>query len=452
MREMQSTHAKIDRLPTDEDWGRLQFTTLLYYLHDTNPDNGLVRDKTESNAPASIAAIGMALAALPVIVERGIIIREFAAKIARKRLRYLMECPQGPEPDASGYKGFFYHFLDIETGRRVWQCELSTVDSAFLFAGALTVATYFDRDTADEAEIRHLGTALYERADWNWACAGGLSLTHGWRPESGFIPHRWQGYDEGLLLYILGLGSPTHPLHPQSYAAYTATYDWKKIYGRELLYSGPLFTHQLSHMWVDFRDIRDDFMRQHDSDYFENSRQATFVQQEYAIRNPMNFVGYGQHCWGFTACDGPGWTTRVVNGIERQFFDYYARGAPFGPDDGTVAPWVVIASLPFAPEIVVPTISNFGRMKLGMTRLYGFKPSFNPSFAVEDSPTGFWVTPCHFGIDQGPVILMIENYRTGLLWNIMRRCPPIVAGLRRAGFSGGWLEAGATKRGNATHR
>ena len=181
--------------------------------------------------------------------------------------------------------------------------------SAFLFAGALTVATYFDRDTADEAEIRHLATTLYERADWNWACDGGLSLTHGWRPESGFIPHRWRGYDEGLLLYILGLGSPTHPLHPQSYAAYTATYEWKKIYGRELLYSGPLFTHQLSHMWVDFRGIRDDFMRHHDSDYFENSRQATFVQQEYAIRNPMDFVGYGEYCWGFTACDGPGWIT-----------------------------------------------------------------------------------------------------------------------------------------------
>jgi hypothetical protein len=452
MREMQKTHTKVDRLPTEEDWGRLQFTTLLYYLHETNPDNGLVGDKTDANSPASIAAIGMALATLPVIVERGIIIREFAAKIARRRLRYLMECPQGPEPDASGYKGFFYHFLDIERGRRVWQCELSTVDSAFLFAGALTLATYFDRDTADEAEIRQLGTTLYERADWNWACDGGLSVKHGWRPESGFIPYRWKGYDEGLLLYILGLGSPTHPLPPQSYAAYTATYEWKKIYGRELLYSGPLFTHQLSHMWVDFRGIRDDFMRQHDSDYFENSRRATFVQQAYAIHNPMNFVGYGQHCWGFTACDGPGWITRVVDGVERQFFDYIARGAPFGPDDGTIAPWVVIASLPFAPEIVIPTIRNFGRMKLGMTRLYGFKPSFNQSYPMEDSPTGFWITPCHFGIDQGPVVLMIENFRTGLLWNIMHRCPPILAGLRRAGFSGGWLEAAAMKQGNATNR
>ena len=417
----------------------LQLSTILYYLHETNPDNGLVRDKTDPTAPVSIAACGMALASIPVVVERGVLFRDFAAKFTRKGLRYLLECPQGPEADASGYKGFFYHFLDIETGRRVWQCELSTIDSAFLFAGALTVGTYFDRDTRDEVEIRSLADELYRRADWNWARNGAATLTHGWRPESGFIPYHYQGYDEGLLLYILGLGSPTHPLPPESYRAYCSTYQWKKIYDRELLYSGPLFTHQLSHMWIDFRGIRDEFMRAHSSDYFENSRQATFVQQEYAIRNPMNFVGYGEHCWGFTAGDGPGWVKRAVNGVEREFFDYIGRGAPFGPDDGTVAPWVVVASLPFAPEIVIPTVRQFGKMELGMEGKYGFKPSFNQSFAVPHSPTGWWVTPYHFGIDQGPVVLMIENYRTGLLWNIMRRCPAVVAGLRRAGFSGGWL-------------
>jgi hypothetical protein len=201
----------LDRL-TEKGLGLLQLSTLLYYLHETNPDNGLVRDKTDPNAPVSIAAVGMALATIPVVVERGVVPRDFAAKETLKRLRYLLECPQGPEPDATGYKGFFYHFLDIETGRRVWQCELSTIDSAFLFAGALTVGTYFDRDTPHEVEIRSLVDTLYGRADWNWARDGGLTLTHGWRPENGFIRHRWQGYDEGLLLYILGLGSPTHPL------------------------------------------------------------------------------------------------------------------------------------------------------------------------------------------------------------------------------------------------
>ncbi|MGA7534416.1 MAG: hypothetical protein WBW27_21290, partial [Pseudolabrys sp.] len=198
-----------NRLPTDRDLNLLQLSTVLYYLHETNPDNGLVRDKTDPSAPVSIAACGMALATIPVVIERGVLFRDFAAKITRQRLRYLLACPQGPEPDASGYKGFFYHFLDIETGRRVWQCELSTIDSAFLFAGALTAGAYFDRDTPDEVEIRSLADALCRRADWNWARDGGSTLTHGWRPESGFIRHRWQGYDEGLLLYILGLGSPT---------------------------------------------------------------------------------------------------------------------------------------------------------------------------------------------------------------------------------------------------
>jgi hypothetical protein len=439
MVELRSVEDNLNRLPTDEDLTRLQRTTIQYYLHETNPDNGLVQDKTDLNAPSSIAAVGLGLATIPAVVERGVIIRKFAAKLARRRLRSLLDLPQGPGTDVAGYKGFFYHFLDIDTGRRVWNCELSTLDSAFLFAGALTCGTYFDADTEDEADVRRLADELYRRADWEWARDGGSTITHGWKPETGFLPHRYEGYDEGLLLYLLALGSPTHPLPPESYAAFCATYQWKEIYGRELLYSGPLFTHQLSHLWVDFRGIRDAFMRERGTDYFENSRQATFVQQEYAIRNPLEFEGYGEHCWGFTACDGPGWIKRTVNGVERQFYDYIARGAPYGPDDGTVAPWVVVASLPFAPEIVIPTVRHLATLHLGMTKPYGFKPSFNQTFAVEDSPTGWWVTPYHFGVDQGPIVLMIENYRSGLIWDIMRRCPYVVEGLRRAGFQGGWL-------------
>jgi hypothetical protein len=430
---------ELDWLPTDAELRALQRRTVLYYLRETSPINGLVRDKTDWAAPCSIAAAGLALASLPVIAEREVLPRPLVARIARSRLRFLYELPQGPQPDTAGYKGFFYHFLGMKTGRRVWNCELSTLDSAFLFAGVLTCGAYFDGDTATEAEVRRLADDLYRRADWDWARDGGPTITHGWMPETGFIPHRYRGYDEGLLLYVLGLGSPTHPLPPESYPAYCATYQWKQIYGRDLLYSGPLFTHQLSHLWIDFRGIRDAFMRDHDSDYFENSRQATFVHQEYAVRNPMQWAGYGEHCWGFTACDGPGWAKRVVGGAEREFFDYYARGAPYGPDDGTVAPWVVVASLPFAPEIVIPTVRHFARLDLGVTKLYGFKPSFNQSFAVEDSPTGWWVTRYHFGIDQGPVVLAVENYRTGLIWDVMRRCPYVVAGLRRAGFTGGWL-------------
>ena len=217
------------RLPTDQELDRIQLTTLQYYLHETNPANGLIRDKTDPQAPCSIAAVGLALAALPVLVEHSVVSREFAPAIALKRLRFFRDSPHGPEPDATGYKGFYYHFLDMKSGRRVWQCELSTVDSAFLFAGMLTCAAYFDGDTEEEAEVRRLADELYRRADWRWALNGGAALSHGWRPESGFISYRWTGYDEGLLLYVLGLGSPTFPLPGESYAAYCSTYSWKSI-------------------------------------------------------------------------------------------------------------------------------------------------------------------------------------------------------------------------------
>jgi len=270
---------------TDEDLDRLQATTLQYYLREVNPGNGLIRDKTASGAPCSIAAVGLGLASIPVLVELAIIAREFAPEIALRRLRFFRNSPHGPERDATGYKGFYYHFLDMKSGRRVWECELSTVDSAFLLAGMLTCSAYFDGDSKEEAEVRELADELYRRADWRWALNGGAALSHGWKPETGFLHHRWTGYDEGLLLYVLGLGSPTFPLPPESYAAYCSTYKWKKVYGRELLYSGPLFTHQLSHLWIDFRDLRDAFMREHGSDYFENSRQATYVQR--GVRDPQ---------------------------------------------------------------------------------------------------------------------------------------------------------------------
>jgi len=422
---------------TEDQLEALAWVSVEYFLKEVNHQNGLIRDKTQDGAPASIAAVGMALATAPLAVERGGAPRDFMARRTLTRLRFFWNSPHGPEPDATGYKGFYYHFLDMETGRRVWNCELSTVDSAFLLAGMLTAAAYFDQDTALEHEIRTLADALYRRADWRWAQNGGATLTHGWRPETGFLPYRWEGYDEALLLYMLALGSPTYPLPEESYAAWASTYEWKKIYDWELLYCGPLFTHQLSHLWIDFRGIQDAFMREHGLDYFENSRRATYVHQQYAIRNPLEFAGYGEFCWGLTASDGPGPTVRLINGIERRFFDYIGRGAPYGPDDGTIAPWAVVASLPFAPEIVLPTIQHFDHLDLGMLRPYGFKATFNPTFTLEDGRG--WVSPWHFGIDQGPIVLTIANYQNGLLWNVMRRCPYLVTGLRRAGFTGGWL-------------
>ena len=335
-----------------------------YFLHETNRANGLVRDKTRADWPASIAAVGLALTAYPVGVERGFVPRAEAAERTLTTLRFFWRSKQGPEPDATGYKGFYYHFLDMQTGARAWQCELSTVDSALLLGGMLTAAAYFDGDAPDEREIRDLADRLYARVDWRWAQNGGATVTHGWRPEGGFLPYRWEGYDEALLLYVLGLGSPTHPLSAESYRAWASTYQWKTVYDTQFLYAGPLFTHQLSHVWIDFRGIQDAFMREHGIDYFENSRRATLVQQQYGIRNPRGYAGYGEFCWGITASDGPGEITREVDGVERRFFDYLARGVPDGPDDGTIAPWAVVASLPFAPEIVLPTIAHFDRLHL----------------------------------------------------------------------------------------
>ena len=419
---------------------KLQHASFNYFLHETNPANGLVIDKTAPDWPASIAATGMALAAYPVGVERGFMSRAAAVERVLATLRFFWNSPHGPEPDATGYKGFYYHFLDMQTGRRAWQCELSTIDSTFLLAGALTAGIYFDAASPDEHEIRTLADALYRRADWHWAQNGGATVTHGWKPESGFLGYRWEGYDEALLLYILGLGSPTYPLPESAYLAWTATYRWEQCYGYEYLYAGPLFTHQLSHIWTDFRGIQDAFMRAKGIDYFENSRRATYVQQQYAINNPLKFVHYGEHCWGLTASEGPGPAIINVAGIERRFFDYVGRGVPYGPDDGTLAPWAIAASLPFAPEIVLPALDYcIHDIKLTESNRYGFKASFNPSFPVTSGHSHGWVSPCHFGLNEGPTVLMVENHRSGLLWQLMCRCPYIVGGLQRAGFSGGWL-------------
>ncbi len=421
----------------DEKLEVLQRLTLDYFLKEANAENGLVPDSTRPGASCSIAPTGFALAAYAVGVERGFITRLDAIKRTLTTLRFFWESLQGADPDATGYKGFYYHFLDMKTGRRMGNCELSTIDSTYLLAGALTAAEYFNRDSEAESEIRTLADALYARADWQWAQNGGATVTHGWTPERGFIRYRWEGYCEALILYVLGLASPTHPLLEDSYHAWTSTYEWRSLYDHEFLYGGPLFIHQLSHIWIDFRGIQDEYMRCKEIDYFENSRRATYIQQQYAIHNPRGFKGYGEYIWGITASDGPGPATEKIGDKLLRFYDYINRGIPNGPDDGTLAPWAVIASLPFAPEIVLPSLSYFDETFPEMTSEYGFKCSFNPTFSGASSKG--WISKGYYGLDQGPIVLMIENYRSGFLWQLMRRCPYIINGLRRAGFSGGWL-------------
>jgi len=429
------------KVPTvDGRWlHALQKATFNYFWRQTNPENGLIPDNTLAATPASIAGVGLALATYVVGAERRFVTRKQALERTLATLRFFANSTQSDKVDATGYRGFYYHFLDVKTGHRAWRCELSTIDTTILLAGALTAATYFDLDTTLEQEVQALAENLYRRVDWQWAQTCGLSVTHGWTPERRFLPYRWEGYNEGLLLYVLGLGSPTHALPEESYRAWTSTYQWKTLYGNEFLYGGPLFMHQLSHLWIDFRGIQDEYMRAKGIDYFENSRRATYVQQAYAIRNPKRFTGYGEHLWGITASNGPGPSTRRLNGVTRRFLGYRARAVPYGPDDGTLAPWAVVASLPFAPEIVLPTLQHVLDRHPKAAKAHGLVCSINPTFPGSSHRSGGWVSRAHFALDQGPIVLMIENYRSGLIWRLMRRCPFIVEGLRRAGFKNGWL-------------
>ena len=324
----------------------------------------------------------------------------------------------------------------MQSGRRVVPGELSVIDSSLLIAGMLCAAQFFDADSAEEREIREIADTLYRRADWIWALDQRKTVAMGWKPECGFLNYSWDGYSEATIVYVLGLGSPTHPLPEACYTARIATYQWENLYGHEYLHAGPLFIHQFSHLWIDFRGIQDAFMQSMASDYFENSRRATHVQREYAIRNPGGFRGYHGNGWGLSAGEGPGHQSHRVDGVDKTFLGYSARGVPYGPDDGTLAPWAALASLPFAPEIVLPMLAHWRATHPG-TPSEIWRASFNRSF-VDEAPRG-WVPEGSFGLELGPLVLMIENYRSGFPWSLMRHCPHLVRGLRRCDFKGGWL-------------
>jgi hypothetical protein len=421
----------------DELIDRLERGAFDYFVEHGNRRNGLVADRTGTASPASIAVQGFALSAYVVGVERAWMTREEAVARTLSGLSFFANSEQGAGPHATGNRGLYYHFLDLETGERAWQCELSPIDTALLFAGMLTAAAYFTRDTPPETEIRSLVRELYAKVEWDWARGGKHTISQGWLPGSGFLHYQWQGYNEAALLYVLGLGSPNHSVPDESYAAWTGTYQWERIYGRDLLYAGPMFIHQFSHAWIDFRNIRDAFMRQKGSDYFENSRRAVDVQREYARLDPNQYGYYGPDCWGFSSSDGPGFRILDVGGHRRRMLEYAARGVPFGPDDGTISPGAALASLPFAPALALSAVRHFLELYPEWTATWRLPSGFN-RVATGADPRG-WISEGYFGLDQGLAILMIENYRTGLIWRLMQQCEPIRTGLKRAGFSGGWL-------------
>lgn len=417
----------------------LQKKAFHYFIRHVDAKTGLVLDSTQPGAPASIAAVGFALSCYTVAVERGFIKRKVALAHTLAALRFFDEADQSGAADGVGYKGFFYHFLDVTSGTRAWKCELSTIDTTLLLVGMLLAAQYFDGDSASECEVRERTQSIYARIDWRWAQDHQQAVVLGWKPESGFLRYHWTGYNEAMLLYVLALAAPEFAVDPSAYSAWTSEFCWRRLYGHDVLYAGPLFIHQFSHIWIDLRGIQDTFMAAKKTDYFENSRVATQIQREYAIRNPRKFLDYAHNCWGFTASNGPGNGTRKYQGHKHRFYGYKARGAPFGPDDGTLSPWGAIAALPFAPDLVVEVIRHMENLIGHSPSGYGFYSSFNPSYPRGNNARG-WISPWHYALNQGPIVLMIENYRTGLVWRLMRDCAPIKEGLLRAGFGSGWLD------------
>lgn len=425
--EYPTTQAEIAMLDS------IQHKTFLFFLNEHHPEWGIVKDRAASWAPASIASTGFGIPCFAIGVERNWITREKAAKITLDLLKFFANSEQSTDTNATGYKGFYYHFLRMNTGTREWKCELSSIDTGLLMMGILFARNYYNLDNEAEKQIRELAAVLLGKMDWKFMQMSATAkhpdcISMAWSPEEGLLNHGWSGYNEGLFLYILAAGTGMQDVI-KSYDSWLSTYQWETPYkGLSLVAFPPLFGHQFSQAFIDFRGIGDKYMKEKGIDYFENSRRATYVQQQYAIENPKGWVGYDSLCWGFTASDGPG---SEYNFGDKKFEGYAGRGSS-GKDntiaeDGTIAPYGPLSSLPFCPEIVFPTIKNINQ-KYGkeLWGKYGYYDSFNP--------TAKWVNNDFIGIDEGPMLIMIENFRTGMVWDYVMKDPIIQKGLSTLGF------------------
>ena len=402
----------------DEFLDYVQQANFDYFWYWANPLNGLIPDRSTTTSPCSIAAEGFGLTAIGIGIDHGWISRADGAAFVNTALNTFYLLPQGPTTnEIIGYKGWFYHFLDMNTGLRTWSSELSSIDTCLFLAGVLYVKQYFNGTNATETAIRSTADAIFNRVDWNFMSQGTAGVAMGWQPTTGFSGYgNWTGYNEGMIIYCMGLGTSTSPLPPAAWGVWTSGYTWQTLFGQSYVTIGPLFCYEYSHCWIDFRFQVDAYLNNRGITYFENSRRAALAQVAYCATTP--FTGYSSTFWGLTACDGPSPT------------GYTARGLPaagYASDDGTIAPCAAGGAICFAPEYCLPTLKAiYTSYRTKLWTESGFHDAFNIA-------KNYWDTD-ELGIDQGPIVVMIENYRTQRVWRLFMQNPEIPRGLQHAGF------------------
>ncbi len=391
----------------------LSLRSFRFFDEQVSDTSGLVADRARADGStrfdvASIASTGFGLTALCIADERGWTEPGEARDRVLKTLRFLWN-------DMPHERGFFYHFVDIDTGERRWESELSSIDTALLLAGVLQARAYFDDEEIDE-----LASSIYERVDWPWMMNGGETLSHGWRPESGFIQWRWDSYSELFHMYLMAIGSPTHPIPADS---------WNAIARPEFTYGDftyvqchALFTHQYPWAWVDARGLTDEHMN-----YFENSRKATLAQRQMAVDYADKFPGWGENIWGLTSCDGP------------EGYRGWMGGPPLiDKIDGLITPCASTGSIVFAPEECTAAIrAMYDEHGDQIWKRYGFVDAFYPddSLPVSGPPEHKgWIGPDVIGIDVGITLLMLENHKDGIVWRHAMTDPDLQRAMKVVGF------------------
>lgn len=369
---------------------QIEKDTFQYFPRMSDKLTGLTKDTSRPGSPASIAATGFSLAAIAIGASHQWIPADWAEETLRKTMKTLLT-------KAQHERGFFYHFLDTKSGRRVWQSEASSIDTALLVAGALVAGQYYPG-----TDIERMANSLYERVDWKWMMNGTDLICMGWKPETGFLPYYWDTYNEQLILQALAVGSPTHSAGKVAWDTWLRLEDEYQGYNVVYSHSGSLFTYQFPHAFIDFKDLDDAGIN-----YFDNSVQATLANKKYSMSARAEHKAYTENSWGLSASVGPGG------------YKAYGSKPGEGAHDGTIAPYAAASSIIFTPEESVPALRFFyENYKANLYGHFGFKDAFNLDKR--------WWADEYLGIDQGITLLMLENFlNDGVIWKKFMPLPAI---------------------------